>query len=71
MAREMSDFEKVLQKVLDDPTYPNRLRTHPKEALAELKIEATPAKLAALDSAHQPLRHAHREFGGRLHDDIG
>jgi hypothetical protein len=64
MDRPLSDFERVLHKALNDVGYAYRVMTSPEEALRELKIEVTPAKLDALAACVSPLSEAYTQFGG-------
>ncbi len=61
---DLSDFEKLLQKAIEDPNYARRLMSCPGDALEELHIDVTQAKLRALAECVDPLCEAYEAFGG-------
>jgi hypothetical protein len=64
MPRDLSDFEKLLEKAISDPEFASRLMLSPGAALEELNIEVTGEKLRALAECVDPLIAAYDEFGG-------
>ena len=64
MPHQPTDFEKVLQKAIEDNDFARRLMLHPANALKELNIEVTPDKLRALEECVDPLCKAYEAFGG-------
>ncbi len=68
--RELSDFEKLLLKVLEDDEFARLLKASPADALRELNIEVTPEKLLALKICRPPLREAVKNFGGHVHPEF-
>lgn len=63
-SRELTDFEKLLQKAIEDKDFARRLMLHPNDALQELNIEVTPEKISALADCEDPLCKAYEAFGG-------
>ena len=70
MPSEPSDFEKLLQKAIEDKGFANLLMLCPSEALKKLNIEVTQEKLRALSECIDPLVEAYEVFGG-VADRIG
>ncbi len=64
MPRELTDFEKLLQKAIEDNDFARRLMFCPGDALKELNIEVTEDKLRALADCVDPLCKAYGVYGG-------
>ncbi len=54
----MTDFERLLQKVIEDSKFLDRLRENPGAALQELKINPTKEKISALQVVAGALNNA-------------
>jgi hypothetical protein len=64
MPRGPSDFEKLLQKALEDPEFARLLMLSPGEALKKLDIKVTQEKLRTLAECIDPIIEAYVAFGG-------
>ncbi len=65
MPHELTDFEKLLQKAIEDNDFGRRLMECPGAVLKnELGIEVTQEKLRALAECVDPLCKAYEAFGG-------
>ena len=60
----MSDLHKVLTKALNDPKFAASLKHNPSDALKQVGVDATPAKLAALKDSVDSLGKTQHAFGG-------
>jgi hypothetical protein len=70
MPGEPSDFEKLLQKAIEDKDFAGLLMRCPEEALTKLNIKVTQEKLRTLSECIHPLIEAYEAFGG-VADRIG